>query len=181
MDRSRSDSFASVLRLSLDSDGAVRAIPGLSTFGLTAQSPSEQLTNPTSLPSKQQSMVQMQPPSDTVDKGPITEYDILYAAAREAAALPMGTDVRVVSHLIYLFFLWLNSIYPIASRKVFYEHLRDNGPLCSPFLLNVSACCLAFTVSSILTFDIVYSSRSESSLRVASVSEASMQLIILLT
>lgn len=128
-------------RLDMDESGTIRAIPPLSAAALSLGG-----TAPFQPPTSMSRRVRVG--SDNACSSPFAphgnyisterSFTFIEAAAARIADLPMGTDIRVVDHLVHIYFLWQHSIFPILSRKAFTDSFRSGGSYYSPLLLCVS-------------------------------------------
>ncbi|KAM0788051.1 hypothetical protein ACM66B_001223 [Microbotryomycetes sp. NB124-2] len=117
-------------RLALDSEGNLRAYGSLSN----------QLLSTASL--KEKHSASLLPVSDEL-AAPPAEYPaklsatFLLGAANNIQHLPLGTDIRLVDHLLWTYFMWHNTSFQIMSRSLFQRDLeRGSGACFSPLLLN---------------------------------------------
>lgn len=128
--------------LTCDDSGTIRAVPLLSANGLSLGiTPNPQSK---SSPSASLQNILASPSQSTVGGQPLPDlpYNFLAAAANHIADLPIGTDIRVVDHLLHTYFCWLHTAFPIMSLKAFEESFRGQGQYYSPLLLNVCLCSL---------------------------------------
>lgn len=129
--------------LAVEQDGRIRAYGATSTNALAGlddapdQDPKSAFrqrkykpVNPSNLKDAPREVT---PPRDSQP----AQCSPLVAAAANIAALPLGTDIRTVQHLLNLYFMWAWPMFPIISRQVFMQHFANGGQYYSPLLLNV--------------------------------------------
>lgn len=120
----------------LDDNGTIRAFPPLSVHGLSTGVVHTSRTKGSSPGSLQNILAS---PSQSVggQQLPDLPYNFMAPAAAHITHLPIGTDIRVVDHLLHTYFCWFHTAFPILSLKAFEESFRGEGQYYSPLLLNV--------------------------------------------
>jgi hypothetical protein len=84
------------------------------------------------------------PPLGARQDLPDDATNFLAATAMRIDDLPMGTDIRVVDHLLHTYWCWHHSVFPIMSRKAFSDSIRYGGRYYTPLLLNVGTLSFKF-------------------------------------
>jgi len=130
------DSIICHSRFDLTAQGEIVAYGQISHTGIAKAVPGEPPSRQSPAP---QNFVTPPPlPSLTSPSRGGDAKALLLASARNIDCLPMGTDVRVVEHLIILYFLFQYPVFPIMSLKAFMESFCYAEQHPSPLLLNVS-------------------------------------------
>jgi hypothetical protein len=127
--------------LAVEQDGRIRAYGATSSIALAGF---EEPANPKAVYSQRryQSTLNSKDPARQVTPPADTQHmqaSVIVAAASNISALPLGTDIRTVQHLLNLYFMWAWPMFPIVSRQIFMQHFSHGGQYYSPLLLNVSA------------------------------------------
>lgn len=135
-------------RLRLDDAGGLRAFGPLSTYGLSTDSVLRQSSR-LDTPAGQRDTALLTPPTLTVNLAQSSSF--LSSAALRIQDLPLNTDIRVVDHLLTLYFIWHHSVFPILSLHTFTEAFAKRGTYYSPLLLNVSSDRLCLFLAIALT------------------------------
>lgn len=134
------DMSAVMDHLAVESNGLIRAYGATSS---TALAGFEEVPNQKTVYSTrryQSSMSGKDPPREVTPPADVQplQSSALVAAAANISALPLGTDIRTVQHLLHLYFLWAWPMFPVISRQIFMQHFSQGGQYYSPLLLNVS-------------------------------------------
>lgn len=134
------DMSAVMDHLAVESNGLIRAYGATSS---TALAGFEDLPNQKAAYSTrryQSALNSKDPPREVTPPADVRplQTSALVAAAANITALPLGTDIRTVQHLLHLYFLWAWPMFPVISRQIFMQHFSHGGQYYSPLLLNVS-------------------------------------------
>lgn len=136
------DMSAVMDHLAVESDGLIRAYGATSSTALAGFEDLQHSQKAVYSTRRYQSAFNSKDPPREVtppaDVQPL-QTSPLVAAAANIAALPLGTDIRTVQHLLHLYFLWAWPMFPVISRQIFMQHFSNGGQYYSPLLLNVSA------------------------------------------
>lgn len=133
-------SLKQIFRLTCDIMGDIRAIPpmsahalstGCATFGHSTQRTASSwlYCDPGILEA---------PPLGATATSSHSPTGFLQASAIHIGDLPMGTDIRVVDHLIHTYLCWHHAVFPITSYKAFVVSFEHGGRYYTGLLLNVS-------------------------------------------
>jgi hypothetical protein len=141
------DMLAVMDHLAVESNGLIRAYGATSE---TALAGFEDLPNQKTVYNTRRyhsALNSREPPREVTPPADVQplQSSALAAAANNITALPLGTDIRTVQHLLHLYFLWAWPMFPVISRQIFMQHFTNGGQYYSPLLLNVSLAFRAFS------------------------------------
>jgi len=133
------DMSAVMDHLAVESNGLIRAYGATSEIALAGF---EDLPNQKTVFSTRRyhsALNSKDPPREVTPPADVQplQTSALVAAAANISALPLGTDIRTVQHLLHLYFLWAWPMFPVISRQIFMLHFSNGGQYYSPLLLNV--------------------------------------------